>query len=116
MKYFIIVLALVILFSFNVIYASADDGTTDNDVLGYFICPSCQQLAMVKTMKRINFFGSEVTDHVLYCRYCGYNTERDEMGNIKTSIVNLWEFRYDPNFVKPASPNCGCQTKTVLTY
>ena len=118
MKYFMMILAFVILFSFNGIKVNADDGivatngavvTGDDSVVGYFVCPSCQKLGVVKRIKRMDeVFGMEVTDSVLYCSDCGYNTERDSRGNIKLHVQNLWEYRYAANVT-----GCGCKTKTV---
>ena len=74
-----------------------------------YVCPSCGKVLNyddnIKWISRVTLLGNEVMDAVMYCPYCGYNTERDVMGNIKLQVHDLWEYRYG---VKSALPSCGC--------
>jgi len=86
---------------------------------GNYICPSCGKVlnydANIKWVSRITLLGNEIMDSVMYCPYCGYNTERDSMGNIKLKVIDLWEYRYG---IKPSSSGvsgCGCNHPATPT-
>lgn len=107
------VMALFVSFGFNSFPAVAS---------GLYVCPSCQKVvsydANIKQVHRLHpVFGFDIVDSVLYCPYCGYNTERDSTGNIKLSVVNLWESKYGvAAYGGSAAGNsgCGCVPMIVL--
>lgn len=126
MKYFIsllIVAAFIIVFSIGRIAVQADDGISSSPIkmadgglngnspitLYNFVCPSCQKFAYIKQVERMHLLGFKTWDWILYCSSCGYNTERDAMGNIKFRIANLWEWKYSVNAGK-----CSCSLSPVV--